>query len=566
MSIRRMRQILHERSKLVAYIITAVFIIGLPLVFVPGQLGRSQRRAQAQAPGAQETVALVNGKAVTRADVDRQFEMMVSQMAPIYAAMGQELQLGGLWQMRLDALNQAIDEQLLAQAAKAQGVSASRGEVKKKAQQIAAQQLDSIKSQYKGDKLEETLGQIYSATENRKQGRMSEKRFRSWLVDRMLGQERREIEQSVILDKLRARVVGDKPATEQDLLESFDTVKVRTILVSLHPSGGSERTEEQALKRAQELRAKAVGGADFGALAKKESDGVGASETGGLLEDVRRGMHSAEWDAAVFALKPGEISQPIKVADGYEIVKLETRDRKLPDDFEKNKPQLLENLRRQREAQAWDAYMRSLREKAKIEVTSPEMRAYQLLSQGKRDEAMPLLLEAAAAAGRSEGLGTAVLYYELATAQAEKKQYKEAVDSYEACADALLTEKGEALPGARAEALIGLAQMYEKLGQTEDALLWYQAASDAASSPEAHEQIRQAYKALGDAQLVAREDQWFENYRLEQEQRQRAYEEQQNAAQKQAAPAPAPGEKSAAPEPAPAQKGSKPTSTPPKGR
>ena len=74
--------------------------------------------------------------------------------------------------------------------------------------------------------------------------------------------------------------------------------------------------QSQALKLAEELKA----GASFSDLAKKYST-CPSAKRGGDLGQFGRGQMAKEFEQAAFALKPGQVSDPVKTQFGYHIIK-----------------------------------------------------------------------------------------------------------------------------------------------------------------------------------------------------------------------------------------------------
>jgi len=514
----------HLRVALWALI--AAFIIGLPLVFAPsGFWNRDEQRPEDQATS--PTAATANGKPVTRADIETAMVTMLQQLGPLYAQMGQPLSLDQLPMVRRDALEQAVQARLLVEEAAKQGISVSKGDVKKRAEQEVDQQIAQIKTQVPSDQLGQVLAQIVAQNQGTDvtNSTMSEKEFRKWAVA-FYTDPKNGLRDQMLTDQLRQAVVGEQSVTEQELLQSYDRATVRRIVISKYPAGKPERTEEEAKKRAGELLDKINQGADFEALVKSDSDAPDAKDTGGLLENVGRDRMPKEWDQAVFSLKAGQVSPVIPGASGFEIVKMVKMDRQLPPDFEKNKEQLLQSLKQRKESSAWSDYVRGLRSKADVKVTDPEMKAYEALEAGKQDEAIKLLTEAAPQA-RSEGdLATAAIFYELGTLQASKNDWKSAADSYAEAGDAMISPEAQLLPGGRAQALLGQARAAENLGNNDEALMWYQAASLATDVPSIHQQLQATYVRLGDEALAKQEQQWLTDYQKQQEERQKQYEAQ----------------------------------------
>lgn len=78
--------------------------------------------------------------------------------------------------------------------------------------------------------------------------------------------------------------------------------------------------------KAKELKAKIDAGEDFAELAKANSSDTGSAVNGGDLGWFGPGMMVKPFEDAVVALKPGEVSAPVKSDFGWHIIKLaETR-------------------------------------------------------------------------------------------------------------------------------------------------------------------------------------------------------------------------------------------------
>jgi peptidyl-prolyl cis-trans isomerase C len=114
----------------------------------------------------------------------------------------------------------------------------------------------------------------------------------------------------------------------------WEEVKARHILIRFQGSkmpladGKKDITEAEALTKITELRAKIVAGADFGAVAKENSDDTGSGANGGDLGSFGRGQMVPEFDKEAFLLPVGQISQPVKSQFGYHIIKVEAHSTK----------------------------------------------------------------------------------------------------------------------------------------------------------------------------------------------------------------------------------------------
>jgi peptidyl-prolyl cis-trans isomerase C len=113
--------------------------------------------------------------------------------------------------------------------------------------------------------------------------------------------------------------------------QEWDQVKARHILIRMQGSrvplrdGHKELTEEEALAKTKEVRAKIVAGAKFEDVAKTESDDTGSGENGGDLGTFGAGQMVPEFDDVVFKAPIGQVTDPIKTAFGYHLILVEER-------------------------------------------------------------------------------------------------------------------------------------------------------------------------------------------------------------------------------------------------
>jgi peptidyl-prolyl cis-trans isomerase D len=136
--------------------------------------------------------------------------------------------------------------------------------------------------------------------------------------------ERRRIKYAILnVDQVRNSIVvpdADIEAFYKQNLQQYQTpaqVRASHILLKLE---GKDEKQVQAL--AEEIANKAKAGADFAALAKQYSEDESNSGNGGDLDYFGRGRMVAEFEQAAFAMKAGEISNPVKTAFGYHIIKV----------------------------------------------------------------------------------------------------------------------------------------------------------------------------------------------------------------------------------------------------
>ena len=80
--------------------------------------------------------------------------------------------------------------------------------------------------------------------------------------------------------------------------------------------------QKAALEKAQAIAMQAKSAKDFATLAKADSEDLGSKAQGGDLGWLDKGVTDPAFEAALFALKKGEISDPVKSDEGYHIIQL----------------------------------------------------------------------------------------------------------------------------------------------------------------------------------------------------------------------------------------------------
>jgi len=126
----------------------------------------------------------------------------------------------------------------------------------------------------------------------------------------------------VDVDKLRASAVvppGDIEKFYRDNQQEFTTpeqVRASHILIK------SDKDDAAAKAKAEALLKQVKSGADFAALAKKNSEDEGSAKNGGDLDYFGRGRMVKEFEDAAFSLQPGQMSDVVKSPFGYHIIKV----------------------------------------------------------------------------------------------------------------------------------------------------------------------------------------------------------------------------------------------------
>ena len=124
------------------------------------------------------------------------------------------------------------------------------------------------------------------------------------------------------------------------------------------------------LEDAQAVIAELDAGRPFEDVAREKSTGP-SGPNGGDLWFFRQGQMVPAFEAAAFALQPGEVSEPVQTQFGWHVIKVEERRQSAPPAFETVAGQ----LRQQLLIQSFQDRVDELKADATIEITDPALAA-----------------------------------------------------------------------------------------------------------------------------------------------------------------------------------------------
>ena len=127
--------------------------------------------------------------------------------------------------------------------------------------------------------------------------------------------------------EVAATVVADKDIRAYyDRYETRWTRRGRAVVSFVALSRVPTASDTAATQtRAAALRAEILAGADFGEVAKRESADESSAANGGELPKGGRGRFVPEFETAAYQLRPGQISEPVRTAFGWHLIKLNAR-------------------------------------------------------------------------------------------------------------------------------------------------------------------------------------------------------------------------------------------------
>ena len=129
----------------------------------------------------------------------------------------------------------------------------------------------------------------------------------------------------------------------QAYLDSFDLVARRSashLMINI----SSERTKDQALDLANQIKKKIDSGDDFKSLVEEYSEDEGTKNTGGSLGISDGSAFPEEFEIALEQLKEGQVSNPIALEESVHLVKLTNFQAPIPDAYESRKEEIKQNL------------------------------------------------------------------------------------------------------------------------------------------------------------------------------------------------------------------------------
>ena len=139
--------------------------------------------------------------------------------------------------------------------------------------------------------------------------------------------------------------------------------EVRHILLRAAPGESDDAVRQRALR----LRA-GLNDAGFAAAARAQSQDPGSAPKGGELGWVSPGQLVPEFERAMAALKPGEISQPVKTSFGWHLIEVKNRRQVAGKVEDARRMQAREAIYKRKIEEEWDIWLRRLRDEAYVDI------------------------------------------------------------------------------------------------------------------------------------------------------------------------------------------------------
>ena len=289
-----------------------------------------------------EVVASVNGKNISRAQLQDIFNAAIQSSGMNSAELSKDQQHGGYMQL----LNDLIDRQLLLEAASSMDVSSEDVEA----------EIKNFKSKFPEEgAFNEKMNEAGMSSEKLQDDVRDELKIRRWMESRVIQPEVSEV---------------DAKSFYESNLQEFkqpETIRASHILFMVDAGAPHDvlKHKEKAAKKAA-VRAKI--GENFDALAKELSEEPGAKESGGDLGFFPKDRMVSEFANTAFALNINEISEPVKTQFGWHVIKVTDKKAAGTIPFSEAKNQIIDYLKTTKQRDAVQNLMKELKGNANIKI------------------------------------------------------------------------------------------------------------------------------------------------------------------------------------------------------
>ncbi len=497
-------------------LIVIIFIVGTYYIYSPGGGGGGPRSSERNVT---PVIAVVDGHKISRNIYEARLHYQ-----------SQDVDVTQLPALKVQLLDSMIDAELLLAAAQAENIQVTDADIEARKDEIVEEMMA---TQYADRSMLRSLLE---------QKNMSLEEFKRDLRRNRLPDDDR-IRTQLLFDKLEQRIRDSVNVTEEDVKEYFTEVKARHILIDprriMEDANSDEEGEDEgtpdeeaseegepetedrmtldeakaeARERLLEIRQQIEDGADFAELAKQHSDCPSAEKGGDLgwfgRSSAGLGYMDPAFEEAALALEPGQLSDVVESYAGLHLIEVEDTRVSLPDGYEENKDHYREMLQMRREAEAWQAYLQGLRDRAEIEIVDPELKAYKLIREDPEKyggQAAELL----AAAAQADPYNVTARF-QLAELLSSTGQTDTAID--------ILTKLVDGERKVQSAAVyLELGRLLKEAEREEEALQRLKSASEYAQgfddrNRRTHSSLQALYQEMGKTDLAEREQEWLDEY------------------------------------------------------
>lgn len=322
-----------------------------------------------------ETIIKVNDTKISQAQFDKIFDRQIQHS--MFAKMGIDVKKDNFlyYMMKERIVNELIVRALIEQEVAKRGIEVTNDDVEEAVKDI----IDKLGSK---EQLDQVLKQNNVSAADFKRDLKEEVKMKKLAQNLGAGQVT-DAEAKSFYDKNKDKFKNPEKVRASHILIAANTAEISDILVSdeankdLTSDQLTAKVQEQINERkakAEKLLAEAKQNpANFAKLAKEHSEDTTTAERGGDLGFFAAQEMVPEFSKAAFATKPNTIfPNLVKSQYGYHIIMVVDRMAASQDSFEKAGPEIKAYLENQKQLEAIDKLVESLKKTAQIEYTDSE--------------------------------------------------------------------------------------------------------------------------------------------------------------------------------------------------
>ena len=201
---------------------------------------------------------------------------------------------------------------------------------------------------------------------------------------------RRNVERSFLVNRVQQDEIGSKlTITEEEARQYYlahkdefaepATVTLREIMIEIPAAtqkgeaGINVAAQDDAQKKAAAVRARLVAGEDFAKVAAEVSDSP-SKANGGLIGPLPLGDLSDALRKQLETMKPGDITQPLRTARGFQLLKLDTLKPAATQPFEAVRDLVADRVHEARQESEVRKFLTRVRSQALIEWKNADLK------------------------------------------------------------------------------------------------------------------------------------------------------------------------------------------------
>jgi peptidyl-prolyl cis-trans isomerase SurA len=313
----------------------------------------------------EQIVVKVNGEILTKSELENRQVAALRQAGQQIDPKTDDVQLRQMLdQVTPQLLVNTIDEMLLVQRGRELGYK------------MADDQFQSVLDSIKKDNKIESDEQFQAAlkAENMTLSDLRKSLERQMIVSR--------VQQNEVMSKI---AVNDEEAREYYNTHRAEftaprTITLREVFVNVPGDGKTVNVgrDEEALAKINAIRQRALNGDSFEKLAADLSDSPSRANAG-LIGPLSASDLSPELQKLLESMNPGDITQPLRSAKGYQILKLESAEAAQTKSFEAAREEISNRVFTDKRRDEFEKYLKKLRSQAIIEWKNADVKkAYDL--------------------------------------------------------------------------------------------------------------------------------------------------------------------------------------------